>query len=111
MSSKMRKCCARYENNLDKCIRKSQFSKSKECVDEKAAVAACHGLRLDVRDQTCPTCVMSRCQNLCKGVIPSYTDSNGKTYKSCASFLSDFAACDKGWRWKLEDKDLKSSVL
>jgi len=92
--------CVRVEMKLDKCIKKA----SKEgCADEMAAVAQCRGVRLC--QKSCPTCVMSRCQNLCHGDIASYTDSNGKTYTSCASFLSDFAACDDGWRWKLEEKD------
>ena len=37
--------------------------------------------------------------------VARYTAPDGKIYKNCLSFLSDFAECDAGWRWKLEEQD------
>ena len=101
MSGSSSSACARVEKNLDKCI--SQAPK-RGCAEAMSAVATCRGARVCAK----PCGEEYKRWVSCHGSMMSvsrYTDSDGKTYKTCQTFLSNFAACDSGWRWKIEEKD------
>ena len=89
--------CARVEKKLDKCIEEAP---KRGCAEAIAAVALCRGSKVCAK-----SCAEeNKRYSLCHASMTSverYHDPNGKTFKSCASFLSDLAACDEGWRWKL----------
>ena len=93
--------CARVEKALDKCISKAP---KRGCAEAMASVAECRGVKICAdscgeeykRWQACHGSMMS---------VASYRDPNGQVHKSCISFLSDFAKCDSGWRWKIEGTD------
>ena len=91
--------CARVEKNLDKCIAKAP---KRGCSEAMSAVAICRGAK--VCSKSCGE--EYKRWSLCHGSMMSvarYTDSDGNTYKTCQKFLSDFAACDNGWQWKIEE--------
>ena len=93
--------CSRVEKKLDKCIKDAP---TRGCAEAMAAVVQCRGSKI---------CAKSCGEEynrwfLCHGSMMSvarYTAPDGKIYKNCLSFLSDFAECDAGWRWKLEEQD------
>lgn len=94
--------CARVEIKLDKCIEQLSNCKvtKRGCPEAMAAVAQCRGSRVCAEICAEEYNRWSLCHRSMTS-IASYTDSNGKTFKNCDSFLSDLAACDEGWRWKL----------
>ena len=96
--------CARVEKKLDKCIKDAP---KRGCAEVMAAVAQCRGSKLKSCQEEYNQ--WSSCQGSMMSVS-RYTAPDGKTYKSCLPFLSKLAACDSGWRWKLEEKDPNPSL-
>ena len=93
--------CGRLEKKLDSCISKTP---KRGCAEAMAAVAECRGTKICSKSCGDEYKMWFMCHGSMMSVA-SYKGPDGKTYKSCNSFLSNFAACDSGWRWNLENKD------
>ena len=99
--------CARVEKNLDKCISKAP---KRGCAEAMALVAQCRGSKVCAKPCSEEYNRWSMCHGSMMSVARYTNPEDGKTYRSCLSFLTSFASCDAGWRWKLEEKDPNPSL-